>query len=107
LKQLRKHVFVVGKRGETIANITGRKDAQTLAQSPRRTAVIRNGYDSREVARMRLQAAQKSRKSMPASDGNDARSAVAAMIIREHIHNAGAGANKRLKQGTVELIDTI
>ncbi len=79
LKKLRKHRFIVGERGKTIANIAGRQDAETRAQSARRAAVIRDGDDCGEVARMRFESAQQSGESMSAADRHDARSMLAAL----------------------------
>ena len=65
----------IGERDEAIAEIARRNDAQFLAQSAARAAVVGNRYDCRNVARRRFDPAKQHTQSMPAADHRDCRSA--------------------------------
>ena len=75
LEQLAHERLGVGERGDAVADVADRRDAELLAQDARRAAVVGDGDDRGEVARVLLEPAQEGREAGPAADRDDPRPA--------------------------------
>ena len=86
LKQFFHHRFRISECYKTVAQISRRNDIEFLAQSARRTAVVRHRYNGRNIARYFFHAAQQHGKTRPAADNGDVRSFVQTAVLINHIY---------------------
>ena len=80
VQQLAHRLFRVGECQDAAPDIAGRQHPEILAQRAGAAAVVRNGDDRRDVARIALQSAQHRGQAMPAADGDEARRPVTRLI---------------------------
>ena len=75
LEDLAHQRFRVGEGHDAVADVADRRDAQLLAQDARRAAVIGDGHDRGQVARVLLESPQQRGQARPAADRHDPRPA--------------------------------
>ncbi len=104
LEQLRDQRFVVGQGRDVAAQIAGGQHAHLAAQLAGAAAVVGGGYDGRDLAGHRFQAAQHGRQACASAKGDDLQALLAARVRVDHVHHRFTSlCGERREDGAGEL----
>jgi hypothetical protein len=107
LEELAEHGLVVREGCQAVADVAGGQDAQVAAQAPGGAAVVGDGDDGGDVARVGLQAAQHGSQAVPAADRDDARPFITLAVGPEGVGHVRTRAHEGADDGAVEHPDAV